>query len=89
MKGGKGVAENIIFQNIFMKEVKNPIIIDQFYCDKPSECPQKVYFIFHDFYNGKVCIYIYIYIADWCFFTEGSSKNKKRGVQEYKRSECE
>ncbi|XP_010504680.1 PREDICTED: polygalacturonase ADPG1 [Camelina sativa] len=33
-QGGSGTAKNIKFQNIQMKNVKNPIIIDQNYCDK-------------------------------------------------------
>ncbi|KAG7639374.1 Polygalacturonase ADPG2 [Arabidopsis thaliana] len=36
-QGGSGTASNIIFQNIQMDNVKNPIIIDQDYCDK-SKC---------------------------------------------------
>ncbi|KAI5681108.1 hypothetical protein M9H77_02335 [Catharanthus roseus] len=40
-QGGKGVAENIIFESIRMMQVKNPIIIDQFYCDKKGVCPEK------------------------------------------------
>ncbi|CAL9236533.1 unnamed protein product [Arabidopsis halleri] len=36
-QGGSGTASNIIFQNIQMDNVKNPIIIDQDYCDR-SKC---------------------------------------------------
>ncbi|KAG2238175.1 hypothetical protein Bca52824_092591 [Brassica carinata] len=39
-KGGSGTASNIIFQNIQMNNVKNPIIIDQDYCDK-SKCTEQ------------------------------------------------
>ncbi|KFK37027.1 hypothetical protein AALP_AA4G202700 [Arabis alpina] len=38
--GGSGSASNIIFQNIQMDNVKNPIIIDQHYCDK-SKCTKE------------------------------------------------
>ncbi|KAI5655623.1 hypothetical protein M9H77_32810 [Catharanthus roseus] len=40
-QGGKGIAENIVFQDIRMLHVKNPIIIDQFYCDKKGKCPEE------------------------------------------------
>ncbi|KAF5193241.1 Polygalacturonase [Thalictrum thalictroides] len=36
--GGSGIAKNIVFQNVVMNNVKNPIIIDQGYCDKPTTC---------------------------------------------------
>ncbi|KAL0911462.1 hypothetical protein M5K25_019605 [Dendrobium thyrsiflorum] len=39
--GGKGYAKNIIFQNIDIDDVKNPIIIDQNYCDKKKKCKQQ------------------------------------------------
>ncbi|KAL5720577.1 hypothetical protein ACHQM5_013236 [Ranunculus cassubicifolius] len=37
-QGGSGTANNIVFQNCFMNDVKNPIIIDQNYCDKSGPC---------------------------------------------------
>ncbi|KAE8038574.1 hypothetical protein FH972_011071 [Carpinus fangiana] len=33
-QGGSGYAKNITFQNVEMHNVRNPIIINQFYCDK-------------------------------------------------------
>ncbi|CAH9062793.1 unnamed protein product [Cuscuta europaea] len=37
-QGGSGSASNIKFQNIKMYDVKNPIIIDQNYCDQNKPC---------------------------------------------------
>lgn len=42
LQGGKGYAQNIIFQNIVMDNVTNPIIIDQNYCDQKEPCKQQV-----------------------------------------------
>ncbi|KAL6532896.1 Polygalacturonase 1 [Orobanche gracilis] len=40
-QGGSGSASNIKFQNIQMQEVKNPIIIDQNYCDQDEPCKEQ------------------------------------------------
>ncbi|XP_015881617.3 polygalacturonase QRT2-like [Ziziphus jujuba] len=37
-QGGSGYAKNIRFQNITMQNVRNPIIIDQHYCDQREPC---------------------------------------------------
>ncbi|KAG8378496.1 hypothetical protein BUALT_Bualt08G0143200 [Buddleja alternifolia] len=37
-QGGSGYVRAILFQNVNMDDVANPIIIDQFYCDSPSSC---------------------------------------------------
>ncbi|KAF8779022.1 hypothetical protein HU200_003128 [Digitaria exilis] len=40
-QGGSGYAKNITFQNMIMYNVKNPIIIDQNYCDKARPCKEQ------------------------------------------------
>ncbi|KAK4371510.1 hypothetical protein RND71_010985 [Anisodus tanguticus] len=40
-QGGSGSASNIQFQNVVMNDVKNPIIIDQYYCDQVSPCKEQ------------------------------------------------
>ncbi|XP_062209053.1 polygalacturonase ADPG2-like [Phragmites australis] len=37
-QGGSGYAKDITFQNMILYNVKNPIIIDQNYCDKAKPC---------------------------------------------------
>ncbi|XP_038698910.1 polygalacturonase-like [Tripterygium wilfordii] len=41
-QGGSGYAKNIIFQNVVMNNVTNPIIVDQNYCDQTKPCQQQV-----------------------------------------------
>ncbi|CAA3005679.1 polygalacturonase, partial [Olea europaea subsp. europaea] len=40
-QGGSGSASNIKFQNVEMHNVKNPIIIDQSYCDQSKPCKEQ------------------------------------------------
>ncbi|GMY22471.1 polygalacturonase QRT2 [Fagus crenata] len=40
-QGGSGFAKNIIFQNVVLQNVSNPIIIDQNYCDQDSPCKEQ------------------------------------------------
>lgn len=37
-QGGSGFAQGIRYQNVYMRNVSNPIIIDQYYCDSPTPC---------------------------------------------------
>ncbi|XP_031373759.1 probable polygalacturonase At1g80170 isoform X2 [Punica granatum] len=37
-QGGSGFASDIVFQNVWMENVSNPIIIDQYYCDSFLPC---------------------------------------------------
>ncbi|XP_031272553.1 probable polygalacturonase At1g80170 [Pistacia vera] len=37
-QGGSGFATNILFRNLLMENVSNPIIIDQYYCDSSKPC---------------------------------------------------
>ncbi|XP_047336445.1 polygalacturonase-like [Impatiens glandulifera] len=41
-QGGKGYVKDIVFKNIIMHNVSNPIIIDQNYCDQDDPCPEQV-----------------------------------------------
>ncbi|KDO45234.1 hypothetical protein CISIN_1g013309mg [Citrus sinensis] len=41
-QGGSGSATNIQFLDVLMKNVSNPIIIDQYYCDSPVPCANQV-----------------------------------------------
>ncbi|KAL3641844.1 hypothetical protein CASFOL_012659 [Castilleja foliolosa] len=38
-QGGKGFVRSVVFQNVEMENVANPILIDQFYCDSKTKCP--------------------------------------------------
>ncbi|GLJ53503.1 hypothetical protein SUGI_1141540 [Cryptomeria japonica] len=40
-QGGSGYAQGIRYSNIYMENVSNPIIIDQYYCDSPERCPNQ------------------------------------------------
>lgn len=42
MQGGSGYARNIKFINIAMRNVTNPIIINQKYCDQKKKCQEQV-----------------------------------------------
>ncbi|GLT36579.1 hypothetical protein SLA2020_109480 [Shorea laevis] len=40
-QGGSGYVRAVRFENVRVEDVANPIIIDQFYCDSPTVCPNQ------------------------------------------------
>lgn len=45
----RSFVRNVFFQNIIMRNVKNPIVIDQNYCPNNQGCPNKVNFFFRNY----------------------------------------
>ncbi|RLM87661.1 polygalacturonase [Panicum miliaceum] len=41
MARGRGFARSIVFQDMVMDRVRNPIIIDQNYCDSATPCEKQ------------------------------------------------
>ena len=65
-QGGSGYGKNIIFQNILMRNVSNPIIIDQNYCDRKEPCHQQVInqLIIPNIISFFATLIYYVYIYD-------------------------
>lgn len=53
MQGGSGIARNIVFEDILMRNVYNPILINQYYCDKNKKCDKEVH-LFSPFYYYNI-----------------------------------
>lgn len=54
-----GFVRNVFFQNLIMKNVENPIIIDQNYCPSKQGCPTEVYiqpFKIHFDKTNQICL---------------------------------
>lgn len=85
-QGGSGYAKNIIFQNISMRNVTNPIIIDQNYCDQKEPCKEKVinepkYVIMIMIMISRVCL------IRWMLLGVGGA-SEQCGLHEHSRNEC-
>lgn len=48
-----GFVKNVFFQNLIMKNVQNPIIIDQNYCPTHQGCPTEVHINMHIIYFDR------------------------------------
>ena len=46
-RASTGFVNKVFFQNLIMKNVQNPIIIDQNYCPTHQGCPTEVYINMH------------------------------------------
>lgn len=60
----------ISFMNVWMENVSNPIIIDQYYCDSPFPCPNQVsveYFKSDTFLKNLTRITTNISVTMWKF----------------------
>lgn len=55
LKGGSGYAKAIFFKQMTLKQSKNPILIDQHYCNGAANCSTKVKVSY-------IIIQLYIYI---------------------------
>ena len=45
-RASNGFVRNVVFQNIIMNNVENPIVIDQNYCPNSRGCPGQVLIIY-------------------------------------------
>lgn len=48
-------VRNVLFQNLIMNNVQNPIIVDQNYCPNNQGCPRQVYILRKmNYYNNSI-----------------------------------
>lgn len=91
MQGGSGSASNIRFQNIEMHNVTNPILIDQYYCDRKKPCKEQV--IYRNTTRPNQLLSLNFLIENdvsigSILITEISSWSKECGVQKHQRNKC-
>ncbi|CAI9100147.1 OLC1v1037087C1 [Oldenlandia corymbosa var. corymbosa] len=74
---GKGYVRHVIFENLRFNNVKNPIIIDQNYCDHAGACPELVNtkISLKEFYFAQfdLCVYLILILLNSFVFTKDNS----------------
>ncbi|KAI3780767.1 hypothetical protein L2E82_10757 [Cichorium intybus] len=53
-QGGTGFVKNVKFEDVWMENVLNSIIIDQYYCDSNKKCLNKVMFLFPKEFDQQI-----------------------------------
>ncbi|TYG49348.1 hypothetical protein ES288_D10G087300v1 [Gossypium darwinii] len=61
---GRGLVQNVTFTNINFTAVENPIIIDQYYCDKPDSCKPTVRYSYMHKFNCSISCQISMFIIE-------------------------
>lgn len=80
MQGGSGSASDVIFSDIEMVDVYNPIIIDQNYCDQDEPCEEQV----NKISKNTNLISFTFHILNYKFIVAGQrGSSEKRILQEH------